>query len=346
MRETRRAKRETERRGKTPPRYAPGRADDAVDWVGGAGWQDAESGHLTVELIMALHHDQACALHRANRVAARLSSVKRLGFPDSFEIIAMPVRESVGDEIYARLESWRRHRTDPTKRTLGRIGLGSERCGEVPLQFRSFAATRPDGGMSEPLKPETFAVLEDGRRLIGKIDAGKTQIDISNLEEEPQFVAGVGWRHDVSDVQLPGMFQVLALGRTTSEATTRGDPVFEAAGLKGHPNVVMKIARVTRLDGQMLRMAMENSIKEATGKAFRTLEIGIGRKDDLVEDNEWMDMSDDERATLMQEGASQVTIDSDGSPQLWDASVITNPDWAHELQSRSRSEETDPDTRG
>ena len=332
MAKKRRSKHEKQRRGKKPPRDAPGRADDAVDWVGGAGWQDRDSGHLTIELIMALHHDQACALHRAQQISERVASIKEVGFPDTFEIIAMPVTRKVGDEVYAQLDNWRQHPTSPTKRLLGRIGLGSENCGEVPLHFMSIAQTRPDGWMSSPLSAEAFAVLEDGMRLIGKIDAGKAQLDISNLEDEPQFVAGVGLKQDVGDVQVPTILEMLALGKTTAEATTRGVAIFDAENLGERPGLGLKIARVTRLDGQMLRMAMENSIKEAKGKDLRNLEIGLGRKDELIKDDEWVDIPESERAAMMHGDPAQVTVNGDGSPQLWEAGVITNPYWAHRVQ--------------
>ena len=46
------------------PRIAAGRAEDALDWIGGAGWQDPDTGRLHIETPIALHHDQGRTLRR------------------------------------------------------------------------------------------------------------------------------------------------------------------------------------------------------------------------------------------------------------------------------------------
>jgi len=313
-------------------RFAQGRAIDAVDWVGGAGWQNPENGHLVIETIMALHHDQARCMDRCHRIISRqpLPSNKQR---EEIRLITMPVSTTTGDVIHARLQAWRRHPSDRWKRTVGRIGLGSEEAGpagRVPLSFTQISTTARDGRPLKPIGPEAFAVLENDR-VIGRIDAGKPQLHVNPLEREPQYAAGLG--ADTETENMPSIMILLAIGRTTAEAITRAARIYEGIREKIHPRLVLKISRISPMDGQMLRTSIERNLQSAPDDARHTLEIGIGHKDDLIDADEWCEVDEETRNALAAAKPSVVTVDGDGMPQIWDErNTQVNPYWGSKVQ--------------
>ena len=317
----------------TPPRYAPGRAEDAVDWVGGIGWQHPESGHLQIVVILAIHHDQACTLHRCHQIAAEIlekDGVKE-SVPETVSIIAMPVKPDVGDTIHRQLAA-NEENGSPTRRRMTRIGLGTKPCGDVPLHFRVHSVTAPDGHLTEPIRAEEFATLDRNGRLIGTIDAGEPELDFSNLEAEPVFVAGAGMARTHPTARIPTILRVLAIGQTPAEAASRGLTIFEKAKLSENRNLMLKVRRVSRLDGQMIRMAMEGALEsgnESEGEQV-ALKLALGRSDHLVP--EWVDVPEEMQRRVTGDKPAQVTMDSSGAAQLWEPDTTTEPYWAETVQ--------------
>ena len=313
-------------------RFAPGRAAEAVDCVGGAGWQNPDNGHLVIETVVALHHDQARCLYRAYQAMVRLMAAGAVEPPGGTRIAAMPVDRATGNRIHAVLDRWRQNRNDRWKQLAGRIGLGTEASTEVdrlPVQFTKVSGTARNGRLFQPLAPETYAVLEDGR-VIGRLDAGKPQFDVSRLDDEPQYCAGIGTVRKIDGV--PSIMRVLALGKTSREAATRGAAIFEACGMNGNPQLAMKIARITPIDGQMIRTAMEQGLEAAEGESRRIMETGLGLVDHLVQDNEWIDVDAETQEAMVRDEVSQVTVDGNGQPQVWEAEAKANSYWADTVQ--------------
>lgn len=319
------------RRSPSVPRFATGRAEDAVDWVAGAGWQDPEDGHLVIEGILALHHDQARSLYRAHQAVTRLTAAGAVRFPDGARVIAMPVDRKLGDIVHAKLTHWLAD-SDPWRRLVGRIGLGTEPgvdIARLPLQFTRAASTSRDGRLLYSLGSDAFATLDDGR-IVGALDAGEAQFDVSRIEDEPCYVSGVGFANEVPDV--PSIVFVFAVGRTTAQALTRGCAVFESFDVPAKPHFVLKVARVAPIDGQLLRSGLERARDIATGKSRRALEVGLGEQDHLVAAGEWRDVPDEARGALDADTPAQVTTDGNGHPQVWDGHVAPDPYWADQVQ--------------
>lgn len=216
---------------------------------------------------------------------------------------------------------------------VGRIGLGAGDSAEVdhlPVSFTQTAPTTRDGHLLEPVKPEHFAVVEDGR-VIGRLNAGNPELDISRLEDEPHYAAGLGMQQETEDT--PSILVLLSIGRTTAEAVTRAQAILEATRADANPHLVPKLARITPLDGQMLRTWIENSLETAQGKRKRVLEIAVGQKDHLVQPDGWSDVDEETRTALAMNKPSQVTIDADGMPQVWDQpNTQVDPYWATKVQ--------------
>ena len=314
-------------------RFAPGRASDAVDWVGGAGWQKPENGHLVIETVMALHHDQARCMHRCHRITSQRPRPASNEIRKRTQLITMPVSRATGHAIYAQLDTWRQHPTDAWKRMVGRIGLGAgeaAEAGHLPVSFTQIAPTTRDGHLLQPLTPEQLAVLEDDR-VIGRLNAGEPQLDISHLENEPQYAAGLGGETETED--MPSILILLAIGRTTAEAVTRAQAILEATRADANPYLVLKLSRITPIDGQMLQTSMESSLQNAEGKRKRILEVALGRKDHLVEPDGWSEVDEETRTALAVNKPSQVTVDANGMPQIWDqANTRVDPYWATKIQ--------------
>ena len=329
-------RRRRQRRPTEVTRFAAGRASDASDWVGGAGWQEETDGHLVIELVLSLHHDQARCLYRAYNAATRLENANTIDFPGGAQLIAMPVQRGEGDVVYARLNRWRTDQASRWHRLVGRIGLGLERAMEVatiPLQFQAISTTARDGRPFHPIEAEAFAVL-DGDRVVGKLDAGEPQLDITRLTDEPVYVTGVGLGTELPGV--PAIFHVLALGTTPQEAGMRGEAIFLATGMGENPNIALKTARITSLDAMLIRRGMEEGLKTAAGQPRRILEVALGRVDELAEPDQWQghDPGHDPAAcaAMEREPASQLTVNHDGLPQIWDSAATPDPYWGQKVQ--------------
>ena len=164
----------------------------------------------------------------------------------------MPVDRKLGDIVHAKLIHWLAG-PDPWRRLVGRIGLGTEPgvdIARLPLQFTRAVSTARDGRLLCSLGSDAFATLHNGR-IVGALDAGEAQFDVSRLEDEPCYVSGVGFANEVPDV--PSIVFVFAIGRTTAQAFTRGCAVFESFDVPAKPHFVLKVARVAPIDGQLLR---------------------------------------------------------------------------------------------
>ena len=285
-----------------------------------------------IELVLSLHHDQARCLHRAYEAMRILVRRSASSFPAGAEAIAMPVRQVEGDEIYARLNRWRTDRSNPWHRLVGRIGLGLDpatEAGTVPLQFQAISTTARDGHPFSPIEAEAFAVVE-ANRVVGGIDAGKPQLDVTRMDEEPVYVTGAGLMTEVPGV--PALFQVLAVGRTAREAGMRGEAVFIGTGLAENSNIALKTARITAMDAMLIRTAMEKGLQQATGQARRVIEVGLGMVDHLADPDKWDGLDSATCAALEREPPAQMTVNHDGVPQIWDATATPDPYWGWKLQ--------------
>ena len=169
-------------------------------------------------------------------------------------------------------------------------------------------------------------------RLVGQLDAGKPQFTIGTLETEPEYVAGIGFRHNMRVYRMPEIMQVLGLGKTGVEAARNGETVFRARGLGEQPDVILKIARVTKLDGHMLRVGMETSMKKAEGSLRTILEMGLGLKDDVAQQGAEIVVPEEIRVGLGEEEPAQVTVNDDGIAELWEAGARTDPQWRRRVE--------------
>ena len=287
-------------------------------------------------MILALHHDNAESLHRAHQVADRLQRIKTVPLPNKINLMAIPVSAEIGDAVHARLSGWAEDKR-ASKRMVGGIGLGSQSCGPIPAHYLLNSRTEPDGSLIEPIAPEAFGTLEDEGRIVGHTDGGKSaEVDLGN---EPTFVAGMGIEGDMREQGMPDIMTVLAIGKTSSEAVTNGQSLCEIMGFNRNPKLVLKVARVTALDGHALRTKMQEAMENAEGSAQRAMKIGLGLKNDLTEDDEWSDVDAETRKAIAADGPAQVTIDEDGVLQVWDAGATTDPHW----RTRRASQATPPD---
>ena len=239
-----------------------------------------------------------------------------------------PVREAEGTVIHEVLESMRTQNKDRWTRTLGRIGLGREPTVEVatlPLQFTMVSATTRDGSLDKPIEAHVFASLERDGRVVGGMDAGKPQVDVSRLEEEPEYCAGVGPAREVPGI--PSMLYVLAIGTTPREAASRCHAIAAKMEELGK-NLALTIGRVSRLDGQLLRKGMEEALETATGDGRAAVEMGLGRTDDLIDEDGWITVPPDIVQGMADDEVCKITVNADGHPQVWDCSAEPDPYWA------------------
>ena len=103
------------------------------------------------------------------------------------------------------------------------------------------------------MDPTHFTTIE-GDRIVGHIDAGREQVGIDRLDQEPQYVAGAGFPS--SPASVPFIVVVLAIGHTTAQALSRGRSVFDAFGLD-QSLFVVRIAKLKPIDGQLLRITLK-----------------------------------------------------------------------------------------
>lgn len=279
---------------------------------------------------MAFHHDQARALHRAHAVIDHLVIAGALELPPGSRIVAMPIRRDVGDAVHRHLVA-RLGGADAPARLTARIGLGLDPAVEVarlPLQFTRTAVTARDGSLLGPLDPTHFATIE-GDRIVGHIDAGREQVGIGRLDQEPQYVAGAGFPS--SPASVPSIVAVLAIGHTTAQALSRGCSVFDAFGLD-QSLFVVRIAKLKPIDGQLLRITLESARDAADPPSRDFFETGLGGRDDSLRPDRWHDLDPAARAVLDAGEPAQVTTDGSGRPQVWNADVDPCPYWADDVQ--------------
>lgn len=283
------------------PRIAAGRADGALVWIGGAGWQDPDTGRLHIETPIALHHDQGRTLQRTvdalracPGIVARLT--RRANRPA--EAITMPLSREDGDRMHAMLCS-RAVNGRPDYRTAIRIGLGAGTTPEPPevaTTYRAMAATGPDG----------------------------TPVDtiLSRMDKEPRWAAGAGFTRTPD--QAPDIFIVLAIGRTPHEAAKRAWLAAEMDDVLKDP-ITVKVAPVHPIDAKLLRenfeQHLQNARKENNRKRETYAAVALGHADDRIDaeqpDLDWPGYPEDHRPS---DGEyASLTTDSDGLPQLWAA---------------------------
>ena len=309
------------------PRIAAGRADAALDWIGGAGWQDPDTGRLHIETPIALHHDQGRTLQRTvNALRACPGIVARLTHRANraVEAISMPLAREDADRMHAMLRS-RAVNSRPDYRTAIRIGLGAGTAPEPPevaTTYRAMATTRPDGTPVKTIGDEWLATVDEEGRVDGTKKAGKPAADLSRLDNEPRWAAGPGFTR--TPEQAPDIFIVLAIGRTPHEAAKRGWLAAVMLNVLKGP-VAVKVAPVHPIDAKLLRENFERQLQNARKENKREDEthagVALGYADDRINAEqpniEWPGYpeehqpSDGEYASL--------TTDSDGLPQLWAA---------------------------
>lgn len=131
---------------------------------------------------------------------------------------------------------------------------------------------------------------------------------------------------------MPAIFQVLAVGKTPRAGLSRGHAIVLGSGMAENPNIVLKLARIAPLDAQMIRMGMERMLERSEGKAARLLETGLGIVDHLFEEDDWCDVEPEVREGLENEPVSQMTVNGEGMPQIWEADVTPNAYWSEKVE--------------
>lgn len=263
-----------------PKRLQPGRAFDAVDWVGGTGRQ-APAGNLVLDLVLSIHHDQARAFARALQALSVSLGDSPAEPAAGVRVVVLPVDRVAGDAAHARLVALASG-GDPAARRVARIGLGAEPGHEaagLPLLFTRMSSTARDGRPYAPIAPELFAVA-DGATFVGRVDAGDPELDLTRLESEPCWVAGVGYLRE--SLRVPSIVRVLAVGRAPEEAASRGAAIAQVLGVAGDDRLALKLTRVLPVDARVLREALEHGLAAADGMVRRLLEVALGRVDHLV----------------------------------------------------------------
>ena len=309
------------------PRIAAGRADGALDWIGGAGWQNPDTGRLHIETPIALHHDQGRTLQRTvDALRACPGIVARLTHRANraAEVISMPLSREDADRMHAMLCS-RAVKGRPDYRTAIRIGLGAGTAPEPPevaTTYRAMAATRPDGTPVDTIGDEWLATMDEQGRVDGGKKAGKAAADLSRMDKEPRWAAGAGFTRTPD--QAPDIFIVLAIGRTPHEAAKRGWLAAVMLDVLKGP-IALKVAPVHPIDAKLLRENFEQHLQNARKENEREDEthagVALGYADDRIDaerpDLDWPGYPEDHQPS---DGEyASLTTDSDGLPQLWAA---------------------------
>ena len=311
----------------SPPPAAGQRAPDAVDWVAGIGWKDERNRRTVIEFVLAVHHDQARCMYRAHEAAGYVPEAEYVEYPGGVLLICMPVPGDAAETARRMLEAWRREGDRAWKRHASRIGLGAERTTEgphIPPEYIRTTNTARNGRPLQPIEPRAFADFEDGR-LVGPLYDEGPNADVSELDQEPTYCAGIG--ADAEPDGVPYIVQVLALGRTCAEAAGRGAAVFDRHRMQAcRPAVVLKVARIAPINGLTLRETMQEALEHNGKHAATSLLIGLGRADRLVPTG----AGTQQRAAATP--LAQMTVNGQGQPQLWKAGTEPDPYWNQRVQ--------------
>ena len=247
------------------PRFAEGRVEEALDWIAGAGWQDRASGHVHIEVPLALHHDQGRAVQRAVDALRRFPQiVSRLlrATKEAIEVVSMPLSRADADRMHERLCA-RAASGRAEQREALRMGLGASTETEPPevaTTYRAMAMTKADGTLVKPVDDSWLAAVDAHGRVDGGRDAGKPSGSLSGMDDEPRWAAGTGFTTAMEDV--PDVLAVLAIGETPEEAAKRGAAIALDNGLLTEGTGV-KVAPIHAIDGKMLREHFERTLEEA-----------------------------------------------------------------------------------
>ena len=304
------------------------RAGNALDWVGGAGWVDRSRGKLVIEVVLAVHHDQARCLHRTTQAIMHLAETGAMRFPPArfpggAHAVTMPVDERTGGETRAALERWRRY-GEPWQRIVVRIGLGAEPAVEAMRIVRKEAKrkiTAVDGRLLTSIEPEAFASWDD-QRLVARKGAAAATTGLGDMDADPVYCTGI-CRADREETE-PVISRILAVGRTTREAVTRGSATFRNVVPEHDTERTLGLARIPPSDARTLRQVMNRRMRTSNGKTQRIIQVGLGRADHLIGDGEWEDIPPEEREKLAGKRGARVTINEDGEPQIGDREAEDN----------------------
>ena len=309
------------------PRFAEGRVEEALDWIAGAGWQDRASGHVHIEVPLALHHDQGRAVQRAVDALRRFPQiVSRLlrATKEAIEVVSMPLSRADADRMHERLCA-RAASGRAEQREALRMGLGASTETEPPevaTTYRAMAMTKADGILVKPVDDSWLAAVDAHGRVDGGRDAGKPSGSLSGMDDEPRWAAGTGFTTAMEDV--PDVLAVLAIGETPEEAAKRGAAIALDNGLLTEGTGV-KVAPIHAIDGKMLREHFERTLEEArrqgdhaTAEQVRT---ALGERDQAVYEL-GLEIGWHERPSAARPEDAEcatLTTDSDGLAQLWNA---------------------------
>ena len=224
-RASRRRRRRIPRPRPSASRLAAGRSPAAYDWVAGLGWLNPGDGSFHIEIPLALHHDQARAMQRTVDAVGRYRTLTpdlAVVWGTDVQLLTLPLTSADAQRVLVVLQRRARSGAEPF-RGATRIGLGLDRRLErrlVAITFRRLSVTGPDGAPTVPIGPALLGRVDAACRVDGRVDAGGVTADLSDLDGEPVWAAGVGYPRPVPGV--PVITSVLALGHTAPLAAARG----------------------------------------------------------------------------------------------------------------------------
>ena len=182
------------------PRFAEGRVEEALDWIAGAGWQDRASGHVHIEVPLALHHDQGRAVQRAVDALRRFPQiVSRLlrATKEAIEVVSMPLSRADADRMHERLCARAASGLAEQREAL-RMGLGASTETEPPevaTTYRAMAMTKADGILVKPVDDSWLAAVD----AHGRVDGGRGRGEAVRVAQRDGRRAPVGRRDGVHD---------------------------------------------------------------------------------------------------------------------------------------------------
>ena len=247
------------------------------------------------------------------------------------QLLTLPLGKADARRVVALLRCRVRSRAEPFRGD-ARIGLGLDRDLErkpVAIIFRQLSITRADGSFTAPLAPDVVGWLDHACRVDGRVPVSGETADLTRLEDEPVWAAGVGYRRQVPGV--PVITSVLALGHTAPLAAARGMAVAVAMDALVPDVLRLKVVLIRRIDARLLRESMEEHLAAARRAGdlehMRHARVSLGQLDGSIDTSfvfergtDLPDTYDEERCAVLAAGAGAV-------PQLWEAGVPVDVDW-------------------
>ena len=203
------------------------------------------------------------------------------------QLRTLPLTTADAQRVRRVLQQFARAAAEPFRGS-ARIGLGLVQSFErrpVAVTFRRLSVTAPDGSTAVPIAPSFLGRLDTACRVDGRAPVSGPTADLSDLEDEPVWAAGVGYCRQVPGV--PVITSVLALGHSAPLAAARGMALAVAMDVLVPDVLRLKVVPVRRIDARVLRQNIEAHLAKAQREGdddhLRHSRIALGELDASID---------------------------------------------------------------